>query len=227
MGEIEQQTAAARTRRMYTGSKRRPYDVVKRVLDFCFGGLGLIVTAPVQVCVAFVVLIVHGRPVLFRQSRPGLGGEVFEILKFRSMLHLNDDHVTDGQRLTRLGRFLRASSLDELPSLWNVVRGEMSLVGPRPLRVEYLDRYTPEQARRHEALPGITGLAQIRGRNGLDWEEKFRFDVEYVDTRCLRLDLLILLQTVKTVLGRQGINKDGFDIMPTFTGEKDAGDGGE
>lgn len=225
MDEIEQQPAATRARRMNTRTQRRHYDTVKRGIDVCLSVFGLIITAPLQAVVAVVVLVVHGRPVLFRQPRPGRGGKVFDILKFRTMLHPDADHITDGQRLTRLGRFLRASSLDELPSLWNVACGEMSLVGPRPLRVEYLDRYTPEQSRRHETLPGITGLAQVRGRNDLDWDDKFRLDVEYVDTRCLRLDLLILLQTVQTVLGRQGISKGGFDTMPTFTGERDAGNG--
>ena len=212
-------------RRQVSACDRRPYDAVKRTFDVCASLFGLIVTAPVQAGVAVVVLAVHGRPVIFRQPRPGRGEEIFDILKFRTMLHPDNVHVTDGQRLTRLGRFLRASSLDELPSLWNVLRGDMSLVGPRPLRVEYLERYTAEQARRHEALPGITGLAQIRGRNELDWDDKFQLDVEYVDTRCLRLDMLILLQTVQTVIGRQGINKGGFDTMPSFTGEKERGDG--
>lgn len=226
MDEIGQRPPATRARRMNTSTERRSYDTVKRAIDLCLSVFGLIATAPVQAGIVVVVLAAHGRPVLFRQPRPGRGGKVFDILKFRTMLHPDADHVTDGQRLTRLGRFLRATSLDELPSLWNVVCGEMSLVGPRPLRVEYLDRYTPEQSRRHETLPGVTGLAQVRGRNDLDWDDKFRLDVEYVDTRCLRLDLLILLQTVQTVLGRRGISKGGFDTMPTFTGEKDAGNGG-
>lgn len=226
MDEIGQRPPATRARQLNTSTERRSYDTVKRAIDLCLSVFGLIATAPVQAGIAVVVLAAHGRPVLFRQPRPGRGGKVFDILKFRTMLHPDADHVTDGQRLTRLGRFLRATSLDELPSLWNVVCGEMSLVGPRPLRVEYLDRYTPEQSRRHETLPGVTGLAQVRGRNDLDWDDKFRLDVEYVDTRCLRLDLLILLQTVQTVLGRRGISKGGFDTMPTFTGEKDAGNGG-
>lgn len=204
---------------------RRRYDAVKRTFDVCLSAVGLLLTAPGLALVALVVLVVHGRPVLFRQPRPGRGGEVFDILKFRTMRLPDEEHVTDGQRLTRLGRFLRTSSLDELPSLWNVMRGDMSLVGPRPLRVDYLDRYSPEQSRRHEVLPGITGLAQVRGRNDLNWDDKFRLDVEYVDSRCLQLDLIILLQTVKTVVGRQGINQGGFDTMPTFTGAKDADNG--
>lgn len=225
MGEQYSTTPKPRHGYQSSGCRTRTYDKVKRTIDVCASALGLIVTAPVQAGIAVVVLLVHGRPVIFRQPRPGRGGEIFDILKFRTMLHPDDEHVTDGQRLTPLGRFLRASSLDELPSLWNVLRGDMSLVGPRPLRVEYLERYTPEQSRRHEALPGITGLAQIRGRNDLDWDDKFQLDVEYVDRRCLSLDLHILLQTVRTVLGRRGINKGGFDTMPSFTGEKDPDDG--
>ncbi|MGR6091044.1 sugar transferase [Brevibacterium sp. CSND-B09] len=197
---------------------------MKRIADICFSVIGLILASPVIAGVALVVLAVHGRPVLFRQSRPGLGGKVFDILKFRTMVEPDGERVTDGQRLTRLGRFLRASSLDELPSLWNVVCGDMSLVGPRPLIVEYLDLYTPEQARRHEVRPGITGLAQVRGRNDLEWADRFRLDVEYVDGRCLRIDFSILLQTVRTVVGRRGISKHGHDTMPVFTGRENSSD---
>ncbi|WGP05854.1 sugar transferase [Brevibacterium epidermidis] len=197
---------------------------MKRIADICFSVVGLIVASPVTAGVALVVLAVHGRPVLFRQPRPGAGGKVFDILKFRTMVEPNGERVTDGQRLTRLGRFLRASSFDELPSLWNVMRGDMSFVGPRPLIVEYLALYTPEQARRHEVRPGITGLAQVKGRNELEWADRFRLDVEYVDGRCLRLDLSILLQTVRTVVGRRGISKHGHDTMPEFTGWEDTSD---
>ncbi|WP_420095536.1 sugar transferase [Brevibacterium sediminis] len=197
---------------------------MKRIADICFSVIGLILASPVIAGVALVVLAVHGRPVLFRQSRPGLGGKVFDILKFRTMVEPDGERVTDGQRLTRLGRFLRASSLDELPSLWNVVCGDMSFVGPRPLIVEYLDLYTPEQARRHEVRPGITGLAQVRGRNDLEWTDRFRLDVEYVDGRCLRIDFSILLQTVRTVVGRRGISKHGHDTMPVFTGRENSSD---
>ncbi|WP_310650303.1 sugar transferase [Brevibacterium sediminis] len=197
---------------------------MKRIADICFSVIGLILASPVIAGVALVVLAVHGRPVLFRQSRPGLGGKVFDILKFRTMVEPDGERVTDGQRLTRLGRFLRASSLDELPSLWNVVCGDMSFVGPRPLIVEYLDLYTPEQARRHEVRPGITGLAQVRGRNDLEWADRFRLDVEYVDGRCLRIDSSILLQTVRTVVGRRGISKHGHDTMPVFTGRENSCD---
>ncbi|WP_367647502.1 sugar transferase [Brevibacterium sp. CT2-23B] len=197
---------------------------MKRIADICFSVIGLILASPVIAGVALVVLAVHGRPVLFRQSRPGLGGKVFDILKFRTMVEPDGERVTDGQRLTRLGRFLRASSLDELPSLWNVVCGDMSFVGPRPLIVEYLDLYTLEQARRHEVRPGITGLAQVRGRNDLEWADRFRLDVEYVDGRCLRIDFSILLQTVRTVVGRRGISKHGHDTMPVFTGRENSSD---
>ncbi|WP_342589871.1 sugar transferase [Brevibacterium permense] len=197
---------------------------MKRIADICFSVIGLILASPVIAGVALVVLAVHGRPVLFRQSRPGLGGKVFDILKFRTMVEPDEERVTDGQRLTRLGRFLRASSLDELPSLWNVVCGDMSFVGPRPLIVEYLDLYTPEQARRHEVRPGITGLAQVRGRNDLEWADRFRLDVEYVDGRCLRIDISIVLQTVRTVVGRRGISKHGHDTMPVFTGWENSSD---
>ncbi|MDK8434101.1 MULTISPECIES: sugar transferase [unclassified Brevibacterium] len=197
---------------------------MKRTADIFFSVVGLILASPVIAGVAFVVLAVHGRPVLFRQPRPGLGGKVFDILKFRTMVEPDGERVTDGQRLTRLGRFLRASSLDELPSLWNVMCGDMSFVGPRPLIVEYLDLYTLEQARRHEVRPGITGLAQVKGRNDLEWADRFRIDVEYVDGRCPRLDFSILLQTVHTVVGRRGISKHGHDTMPVFTGWENSSD---
>ena len=210
--------------RLHKPKARTSYDHVKRIADICFSVVGLIVASPVIAGVALVVLAVHGRPVLFRQPRPGAGGKVFDILKFRTMVEPNGERVTDGQRLTRLGRFLRASSLDELPSLWNVMRGDMSFVGPRPLIVEYLALYTPEQARRHEVRPGITGLAQVKGRNELEWADRFRLDVEYVDGRWLRLDLSILLQTVRTVVGRRGISKHGHDTMPEFTGWEDTSD---
>lgn len=196
----------------------RCYDLVKRVVDAAFSSIGFVVTLPLQAVIAVVVLIVHGRPVLFRQDRPGLNGKVFRLVKFRSMRHPDAVRVTDEQRLTALGTFLRATSLDELPTLWNVVRGDMSLVGPRPLLVAYLSRYTPEQARRHEVRPGITGLAQVRGRNGLDWDEKLALDVEYVDTRSFRLDLRILWETIAVVLRRDGITADGHATMAEFRG---------
>jgi lipopolysaccharide/colanic/teichoic acid biosynthesis glycosyltransferase len=167
-----------------------------------------------------------GGPILFRQQRPGLDGTPFELIKFRTMTdarRADADTRLDAERLTPLGKFLRSTSIDELPTLWNVVRGDMSLVGPRPLLMQYLRRYTREQARRHEVRPGITGWAQIRGRNALGWEEKFRLDVEYVDRIGLRLDLRILLETLVVVLRRRGISAHGHATMPEFLGSD--GDG--
>jgi len=198
-------------------------DRLKRAVDVTVSGVGLVVTAPIQLATAAVVLAAHGRPVLFRQKRPGKDGRIFELVKFRTMRHPDVTHITDGDRLTRVGRTLRASSLDELPTLWNVLRGDMSLVGPRPLLVEYLERYSPEQARRHEVRPGITGLAQVSGRNALSWDEKFALDVEYVDRRSLLLDLQILLTTLTSVLRREGISAPGQATMPLFTGSTESG----
>ncbi len=164
-----------------------------------------------------------GSPVLFRQARPGMHGHAFEMVKFRTMTNecdANGELLTDAQRLTDFGRFLRATSLDELPELWNVLRGEMSLVGPRPLLMEYLPLYSPEQARRHEVRPGITGWAQVNGRNGLSWEDRFKLDVWYVDNRTLWLELRILWLTVRKVLMREGINAKGEATMSKFRGNK-------
>jgi lipopolysaccharide/colanic/teichoic acid biosynthesis glycosyltransferase len=191
---------------------------VKRGLDVTVSAIGLVVSAPVQLVTAGVVLRAHGRPVLFRQPRPGRDGVVFELVKFRTMRHPDATHVTDADRLTSVGRLLRSTSLDELPTLWNVLKGDMSLVGPRPLLVEYLPRYSTDQARRHEVRPGVTGLAQVSGRNGLSWEDKFALDVEYVDNRSLRLDLVILFRTVRSVVRRQGISGDGEATMSVFMG---------
>ena len=168
---------------------------------------------PVALIVALLVLFGLGRPVLFRQERAGKGGVPFLIFKFRTM---REGDGSDAERLTRFGRFLRASSLDELPELWNVLKGEMSLVGPRPLPVRYLPRYTPEENRRHEVLPGITGWAQVHGRNALDWETKFRYDVEYVDRRSLGLDVRILFMTVWQVIAPRGISHTGEATMDEF-----------
>ncbi|MGC1214952.1 MAG: sugar transferase [Micromonospora sp.] len=195
-----------------------PYDRPKQLLDVVVAGLALVVLSPVLLAVAVLVAVGLGRPVLFRQTRPGLHGRLFELRKFRTMKPMGPGLVSDGDRLTGLGRWLRATSLDELPTLWNVLRGDMSLVGPRPLLVRYLDRYTPEQARRHEVRPGVTGLAQVRGRNSLSWEEKFAYDVRYVDTRCLRLDLRILAETVVRVLRREGVSADCHATAPEFLG---------
>lgn len=197
---------------------RKPYDVAKRGLDIALSGVGLVVSAPIQVAVAAVVFAAHGRPVLFRQERPGKDGKIFKLMKFRSMRHPDATHVTDAERLTKVGKFIRATSLDELPTLFNVLRGDMSLVGPRPLLVHYLPLYSPEQARRHEVRPGITGLAQASGRNSLSWDEKFALDVRYVEKRSFALDVRILLMTIHAVFKRDGISQQGHATMTEFTG---------
>lgn len=197
--------------------------MLKRLFDLLAAALGLLLLAPALLVLAWLVRRRIGAPVLFRQTRPGLHGRPFELLKFRSMREALDERgqpLPDAERLTPFGLFLRASSLDELPELWNVLRGDMSLVGPRPLLIEYLPLYTPEQARRHAVRPGITGWAQVNGRNALSWEEKFRLDVWYVDHRSLRLDLRILRLTLKRVLVREGINAAGEATMARFTGSK-------
>lgn len=192
----------------------------QRVLDLAVATPALILSLPVQAVVAGVVRRRLGSPVLFRQERPGLHGELFTMRKFRTMRDVDEAHglVTDEQRLTPFGSFLRSTSLDELPTLWNIVRGDMSLVGPRPLLPQYLDRYTAEQARRHDVRPGLTGLAQVSGRNALTWEQRLALDVEYVDTRSLALDLRILWRTVATVLRREGVAAQGHVTMPEFLG---------
>lgn len=197
--------------------------MLKRLFDLLAAALGLLLLAPLLLALAWLVRRRIGAPVLFRQLRPGLHGRPFALLKFRSMREALDERgrpLPDAERLTPFGRILRATSLDELPELWNVLRGDMSLVGPRPLLIEYLPLYTPEQARRHAVRPGITGWAQVNGRNALSWEEKFRLDVWYVDHRSLRLDLHILLLTLKRVLAREGINAEGEATMARFTGSK-------
>ena len=191
---------------------------VKRALDLVLVAFTAPLWLPILALTALTVALMMGRPVLFVQERAGLGGRPFRLFKFRSMRLGEGD---DAARLTQFGRFLRATSLDELPELWNVIRGEMSLVGPRPLPVRYLARYTPEQNRRHETLPGLTGLAQVHGRNALDWETKFRYDVEYVDRRSLALDLRILAMTVLQLICPRGIAHDGEATMTEFTGSPD------
>lgn len=192
----------------------------KRAFDLAVTLPVLVGSLPVQAVVALVVRRRLGSPVIFRQQRPGLHGQPFEMMKFRTMLPADAscDVALDASRMTRLGTFLRATSLDELPSLWNIVRGDMSLVGPRPLLMQYLPRYTPEQARRHEVRPGLTGLAQVSGRNAISWERKFELDVEYVDTHTLRGDLKILLATVAKVVRRDGIAAEESVTMPEFMG---------
>ncbi|WP_137293520.1 sugar transferase [Nocardioides dongxiaopingii] len=200
----------------------RAYDPVKRAVDVVVGGVALVLSLPLQVVVAVLVRLKLGSPVLFRQPRPGKDERVFELVKFRTMLETDSTRglVTDEQRMTPFGSFLRSTSLDELPTLWNVVRGDMSLVGPRPLLVRYLDRYTAEQRRRHDVRPGVTGLAQVSGRNALTWDAKFAKDVEYVDHRSLRLDASIIARTVAQVLRRDGISADGDVTMPEFLGSQ-------
>jgi lipopolysaccharide/colanic/teichoic acid biosynthesis glycosyltransferase len=199
---------------------RRLYLPVKRAVDVLVAGVGLLVSAPVMAVLAVAVRRDLGSPVLFRQVRPGRHGEPFELVKFRTMRTLGsaDSVANDGERLTPFGRWLRSTSLDELPTLWNVLRGDMSLVGPRPLLMEYLERYTPVQARRHEVRPGVTGLAQVRGRNLLSWDEKFAADVEYVDRVGPVMDARILVATLTTVLRRQGISAPDAPTMHLFTG---------
>lgn len=193
----------------------------KRALDLALTVPGLLLLAPVFLVVAGLVRLRLGTPVLFCQERPGLGGEPFTMFKFRTMSDARDERgesLPDDRRLTGLGRFLRATSLDELPELWNVIRGDMSLVGPRPLLLEYLPRYTPEQSRRHEVRPGITGWAQVNGRNAVSWEDRFAMDVWYVDHISLRLDLRILLYTLRSVVRREGVSAVGHVTMPKFEG---------
>jgi sugar transferase EpsL len=195
--------------------------IVKRCIDVTAAAAGLFVAAPVLAAVAAAVRVGLGTPVLFKQTRPGLHGRPFSILKFRTMRDATGPDgvpLPDSERLTALGRFLRASSLDELPELINVLRGEMSLVGPRPLLMEYLERYDAEQRRRHDVPPGITGWAQINGRNSIDWNEKLSLDCWYVDHWSNELDLKILVATVLTVLRREGIGHGSAETMPRFTG---------
>jgi len=191
------------------------------VFDLVASGLTLAMLTPVIAAVAVLVRMKLGSPTLFRQRRPGCFGSLFELVKFRSMRDATEpggQPLPDEQRLTVLGGRLRAWSLDELPTLWNVLRGDMSLVGPRPLLVEYLPLYSEEQARRHEVRPGITGWAQVNGRNAISWEEKFKLDVWYVDNRSFWLDLKILFMTIAKVFRREGISHDGQATMERFTG---------
>ncbi|HYI40789.1 MAG TPA: sugar transferase [Allosphingosinicella sp.] len=199
----------------------------KRLTDIVLSAIGLVVLAPVMAGIAVAVAVALGRPVLFRQIRPGLHGKPFRLVKFRTMLDSvgpDGKPLDDSRRLTRFGRFLRASSLDELPELWNILKGEMSLVGPRPLLMQYLPLYTPEQARRHDVRPGLTGWTQVNGRNALGWPEKLALDTWYVDNRSFALDLKILVMTVSRVLARSGIAAEGSETMPEFQGSGEAAD---
>jgi sugar transferase EpsL len=199
---------------------------LKRVFDLCVASTALVTLAPLLLILAALVRIQLGAPVIFRQQRPGLHGRPFTMLKFRSMTDARDAEgnlLPDEQRLTPFGRFLRSSSLDELPELINVIRGDMSLVGPRPLLMEYLDRYTPEQMRRHEVRPGITGWAQVNGRNAISWDQKFVLDVWYVDHLSFWLDLRILALTVLRVAQRDGISQRGCATTTIFQGTSEGG----
>lgn len=196
----------------------------KRALDLGLAIPALVVLAPVGITVGAVTRAKLGSPVLFRQERPGHDGRIFELIKFRTMTDARDSNgnlLPDEQRITGVGRLLRRMSLDELPTLWNVVRGDMSLVGPRPLLVRYLDRYTPEQHRRHDVRPGITGWAQVNGRNALRWDDKFALDLWYVENVSLRVDLAILLRTVAQVVSQRGVSAEGHATMPEFMGRGD------
>ncbi|WP_411705143.1 sugar transferase [Edaphovirga cremea] len=190
-------------------------------MDILFSGLGLFLLSPVMIITYFLVRYYLGKPVVFRQIRPGFEGKPFEMLKFRTMLDATDSNgvpLPDSERMTKLGRFLRASSLDELPGLINVLKGDMSIVGPRPLLMAYLPLYSVEQNRRHLVRPGVTGLAQVSGRNALSWEDKFKLDVWYVDNQSLLLDLKIMILTFKKVFLREGINQEGQTTMEAFKG---------
>lgn len=196
---------------------------LKRGMDVILAVAALLILSPVWLVVAWRVRSKLGSPVLFRQMRPGLHGQPFEMIKFRTMRDAVDENgnvLPDAERLTPFGQFLRSTSLDELPGLWNVLKGDMSLVGPRPLLMEYLPLYSPEQARRHDVRPGITGWAQVNGRNAISWEEKFALDVWYVDNHSLWLDVCILCRTVRKVAVRQDINGHGEATMSRFTGTK-------
>ena len=190
-------------------------DATKRLIDVTLALFALVVSAPIQAVIALLIRRNMGSPVLFQQERPGRFGQPFTLVKFRTM---RVGQQNDSVRLTPLGQLLRSTSLDELPTLWNVVKGEMSLVGPRPLLMQYLDLYTPAQARRHEVRPGITGLAQIMGRNSLSWDQRLTADVLYVDHRSVLLDLTIILRTVHAVVSRRGISAHGHPTMPEFSG---------
>ncbi len=198
---------------------------MKRFLDIVASGTLLVILSPLFAILALIVFAHLGHPVFFRQVRPGLAGRPFELIKFRTMSEERDSTgalLPDEQRLSPFSRFLRSTSFDELPELWNVLKGEMSLVGPRPLLMEYLPLYSPTQARRHEVRPGLTGWAQINGRNAVSWEERFKLDVWYVDHRSMWLDLKILMRTVGLVLKRSGVSEEGEATMSRFTGGRKA-----
>ncbi|MDI9244982.1 sugar transferase [Marinobacter sp. CHS3-4] len=198
--------------------------MLKRLIDLTSAVIGLLLLWPLILLISAIVRVKLGAPVFFRQQRPGLGGKPFEMIKFRTMKDAVDEQgnpLPDSERLTTFGRFLRATSLDELPELWNVLKGDMSLVGPRPLLMEYLPLYSARQYRRHEMRPGITGWAQVNGRNAISWQEKFELDVWYVDNHSVWLDIKILFLTLQKVLVKEGISGEGEETMSKFTGNKD------
>lgn len=199
---------------------------MKRLFDFIVALCALIILLPVIIVLVILIRFQLGSPILFTQERPGLNSKIFKIMKFRTMLDGKDQNgnlLPDNERMTRFGTFLRSTSLDELPGLFNVLKGDMSLVGPRPLLVQYLPLYSAEQARRHNVRPGITGWAQINGRNAIDWEEKFVLDVWYVDNKTMWLDIKILFMTVKKVFLKEGISADGHVTIEPFTGSEEHG----
>jgi sugar transferase EpsL len=199
------------------------YEKMKRIFDLVTIFFGLLILVPVMMLTAIVLISKLGLPIFFKQSRPGLNGKIFKMLKFRTMTNDFDKNgklLSDESRLTKFGKFLRSTSLDELPSLWNVLKGDMSLVGPRPLLVEYLPLYSIQQARRHEVKPGVTGWAQVNGRNGISWDEKFNLDVWYVDNQSIWLDMKILWLTVRKVIAGDGINQADQATVERFKGNK-------
>ena len=193
--------------------------MIKRLFDVLLAVISLVMFLPIFIVLTILILSKMGSPILFRQQRPGLNGGVFNMYKFRTMTNESDkggNLLIDKSRLTKFGKFLRSTSLDELPGFWNVLKGDMSLVGPRPLLVEYLPLYSEKQSRRHEVRPGITGWAQVNGRNAISWDEKFELDVWYVDNQSIWLDIKILWLTVQKVISRDGVSPEGIDIMPRF-----------
>lgn len=210
---------------MHLAGKFSSIPISKRILDLLLTLPGVLILSPLFLFLTVLVGVNFGSPIIFRQKRPGYKGKPFWVYKFRTMTNARDAHdniLPDSQRITHIGQLLRSSSLDELPELFNVLRGEMSLVGPRPLLMQYLELYSPEQARRHEVLPGMTGWAQINGRNALTWEEKFSLDVWYVDHWSFWLDIKIMLLTVVKVLRREGINQPGQATAEEFRGKHDS-----
>jgi lipopolysaccharide/colanic/teichoic acid biosynthesis glycosyltransferase len=201
----------------------RMYPVIKRLMDIIGSILGLLLLSPILIVVALWIRLTLGSPIMFCQVRPGLHGKPFRMIKFRTMTNECDENghlLPDEKRVTKFGMFLRKTSIDELPELFNVLKGDMSLVGPRPLLMQYLPLYTPEQARRHKVKPGITGLAQINGRNTISWEQKFEYDILYLEHQSLLLDIKILFLTIWKVLWHDGINAENHATMPAFTGQE-------